>query len=130
MTSWLPTRAALKRPVYRSLVEAMTRAIAEGTLETGARLPTQRELARRLEISLQTVGRAYDELIRRGLVVGEVGRGAHTSTSAKAVRSVTRIVVARMVKLGNPSPEMTDPGVSAAKASSGLVMIARRSEGR
>ncbi len=77
MTSWVPSRAALKRPVYRSLVDAMTRAIADGTLAAGARLPTQRELARRLEISLQTVGRAYDELIRRNLVVGEVGRGTY-----------------------------------------------------
>lgn len=87
MTSWLPKRAALKRPVYKSLVEAMTGAIADGTLDAGARLPTQRDLARRLDISLQTVGRAYDELIRRGLVVGEVGRGTYVRAGRGQART-------------------------------------------
>ena len=87
MTSWVPNRTALKRPVYRSLVEEMARAIADGTLEAGARLPTQRDLARRLEISLQTVGRAYDELIRRGLVVGEVGRGTYVRAARGQART-------------------------------------------
>lgn len=87
MTSWLPPRAALTRPVYKSLVEAMTSAIADGTLEAGAQLPTQRDLARRLEISLQTVGRAYDELIRRGLAVGEVGRGTYVRAGRGQLRT-------------------------------------------
>jgi DNA-binding transcriptional MocR family regulator len=87
MTNWLPKRAALKRPVYRSLIEVMTAAIADGTLEAGLKLPTQRDLARRLGISLQTVGRAYDELIRRGLVVGEVGRGSYVRAGRGQART-------------------------------------------
>ena len=86
MTSWLPRRSALRRPLYKSLVEAMTAAIGDGTLDSGSRLPTQRDMARDLGISLQTVGRAYDELIRRGLAVGEVGRG----TFVRAGRNQSR----------------------------------------
>jgi DNA-binding transcriptional MocR family regulator len=75
MTSWLPKKSALRRPVYKSLTDSLSRAIAEGTLEAGTRLPTQRDLAHALGVSVQTVSRAYDELIRRSLIVGEVGRG-------------------------------------------------------
>jgi len=75
MTNWPPNRDTLKRPVYRSLVDLVARAVETGELAPGARLPTHRDLAHRLDISIQTVSRAYEELIRRGLIVGEVGRG-------------------------------------------------------
>jgi len=75
MTKWLPRRDALKRPVYRSLINLIARAVERGELAPGARLPTHRDLAQRLDISIQTVSRAYEELIRRGLIVGVVGRG-------------------------------------------------------
>jgi len=81
MTSWPPARAALKRPVYRSLVDLAARAIETGELAPGARLPTHRDLAHRLDISIQTVSRAYEELIRSGLIVGEVGRGTFVRPS-------------------------------------------------
>ncbi len=75
MTIWPPSRAALKRPVYRSLVDLVAQAVESGELAPGTRLPTHRDLAHRLAVSIQTVSRAYEELIRRGLIVGEVGRG-------------------------------------------------------
>lgn len=75
MTKWLPDPSTLRRPVYLSLADQLCRAIADGRLETGERLPTHRRLAEDLGISVQTVSRAYEELIRRGLVAGETGRG-------------------------------------------------------
>ncbi|MEY8841245.1 GntR family transcriptional regulator, partial [Cribrihabitans sp. XS_ASV171] len=44
-------------------------------MRPGQRLPTHRELAWQLDVSVQTVSRAYEELIRADLVSGEVGRG-------------------------------------------------------
>ncbi|SNR47674.1 PLP-dependent aminotransferase family protein [Paracoccus sediminis] len=76
MTSWSPDPAGLHRPAYVSLADQFARAIGEGLLPAGARLPPQRKLADRLDLSVQTVSRAYEDLIRRGLVVGEVGRGS------------------------------------------------------
>lgn len=76
MTDWFPDRAALQRPAYLSLADQIARAINESKLPRGARLPPQRRLAEDLTLSVQTVTRAYDELIRRGLVSGEVGRGS------------------------------------------------------
>ncbi|WP_418160505.1 PLP-dependent aminotransferase family protein [Benzoatithermus flavus] len=75
MTKWMPNPADLHRPVYLSLAGQISRAIADGTLQAGSPMPTHRALADRLGISVQTVSRAYAELIRQGLLVGEVGRG-------------------------------------------------------
>lgn len=76
MTIWRPDSALIRRPAYLSLAEQMARAIHDGKLEEGARLPTHRRMAEYLALSVQTVSRAYDELIRRGLISGEVGRGS------------------------------------------------------
>lgn len=75
MTMWRPDPRSLHRPVYLSLADQIAAAIADGGLEPGARLPTQRHLADELGLSVQTVSRAYEELIRRGLILGEIGRG-------------------------------------------------------
>ncbi|MFQ5973294.1 MAG: PLP-dependent aminotransferase family protein, partial [Alphaproteobacteria bacterium] len=60
---------------YLAIAEAVGRAIADGTLSPGVRLPPQRELAFRLGVTVGTVGRAYATAAQRGLVGGEVGRG-------------------------------------------------------
>ena len=73
--SWRPSKADISRPAYRSLAQEITAAIRSGALRAGDRLPTHRELAWRLDLSVQTVSRAYEELIRADLVAGEVGRG-------------------------------------------------------
>jgi DNA-binding transcriptional MocR family regulator len=76
MTLWRPDPALLHRPAYRSLADQFARAIHDGRLPNGARLPTHRQLADELQLSVQTVSRAYEELIRRGLISGEIGRGS------------------------------------------------------
>lgn len=60
---------------YRRLADRMADDIAAGRLRPGQRLPPQRVFARRSGIAGSTAGRVYAELVRRGLVVGEVGRG-------------------------------------------------------
>jgi len=54
--------------------------IGAGRLRPGDRLPTQREFADARRIAMSTATRVYAELIRRGLVVGEVGRGTFVRT--------------------------------------------------
>ena len=72
----MPTSALLHRPVYDSLAQQFARAIESGALPSGTRLMPHRKLADSLGLSVQTVSRAYEELIRRGLVTGEIGRGS------------------------------------------------------
>src|SRR5262245_52620516 len=61
---------------YQLLADGLAEAISSGRIEAGSRLPTQREMALRLGISLSTVTRAYSELRKRGLIQGTVGRGS------------------------------------------------------
>lgn len=85
MTIWHPDPSLLKRPAYISLAEQFARAIHDGRLPNGTRLPTHRKLAYQLGLSVQTVSRAYEELIRRGLISGEIGRGSFVQTARREV---------------------------------------------
>jgi DNA-binding transcriptional MocR family regulator len=75
MSIWSPKIKDGAGPRYKAIVEALEDAIRTKQLFPGQQLPTQRELAYRLGISVQTVARAYAEAERRGLTTGEIGRG-------------------------------------------------------
>ncbi|GGW53956.1 GntR family transcriptional regulator [Streptomyces lucensis JCM 4490] len=60
---------------YRRIADRIADDITGGRLRPGQQLPPQRAFARRYGIAPSTAGRVYAELVRRGLVVGEVGRG-------------------------------------------------------
>jgi DNA-binding transcriptional MocR family regulator len=60
---------------YRLIADGVAADIAAGRIRAGDRLPPQRAFARRHGIANSTAARVYGELIRRGLAVGEVGRG-------------------------------------------------------
>ncbi|MDH5749825.1 MAG: PLP-dependent aminotransferase family protein [Rhodospirillales bacterium] len=63
------------RPQYVAIVDALESDILRGAVAPGTRLPARRNLAERLNVSLGTVTKAYEEAEYRGLVTGEVGRG-------------------------------------------------------
>ncbi|RZS77858.1 GntR family transcriptional regulator [Phyllobacterium myrsinacearum] len=85
MTLWRPDISSLTRPAYLSLADQIARAIGDGTLEAGARLPTHRKMAEDLHLSVQTVSRAYEELIRRGMLSGETGRGSFVKAQRREI---------------------------------------------
>src|SRR3954470_23439585 len=64
---------------YLRLADAVAAEIANGGLKPGDRLPPQRSFAYERKIAVSTASRVYTELLRRGLVVGEVGRGTFVS---------------------------------------------------
>jgi DNA-binding transcriptional MocR family regulator len=66
---------------YVGLVDELAAAIAAGRLKPGDRLLPQRAFAYEKGIASSTAGRVYAELLRRGLVVGEVGRGTFVAGS-------------------------------------------------
>jgi len=73
----------MSKSEYLKLADAISSEIADGTLKPGDRLPPQRDFAYARKIAVSTAGRVYAELLRRGLVVGEVGRGTFISGDAK-----------------------------------------------
>lgn len=64
-------------PDFRAVADAVAADIGAGRLRPGERLPPQRDFARVHGIANSTATRVYAELTRRGLVVGEVGRGTY-----------------------------------------------------
>ncbi|MBK4719998.1 PLP-dependent aminotransferase family protein [Azospirillum sp. YIM DDC1] len=75
MTNWVPDLEGRQGPRYRAIADALSDDIANGRLAPGARLPTHRDLAYRLGVTVGTITRAYTEAEKRGLIGGEVGRG-------------------------------------------------------
>ena len=58
MTIWRPDPTLIRRPAYLSLADQFARAIHDGRLANGSRLPTHRRLADDLKLPRQTVSRA------------------------------------------------------------------------
>ncbi|MCM2476988.1 PLP-dependent aminotransferase family protein [Rhizobium sp. CG5] len=77
MTNWIPNLSAGSGPLYSRLADQIERAISDGALPPGAKLPPQRNLAYDLGVTIGTIGRAYTMIRERGLVSGEVGRGTY-----------------------------------------------------
>ena len=62
-------------PVYRQIVDQLCRAIERGVYKPGEALPSQRALAAEARVNPNTVQRAFDELVRDGLVESKRGLG-------------------------------------------------------
>src|SRR5258708_29371305 len=75
MTIWLPRLDKHRGPRYLAIADAIADDVASGQLKPGSRLPTHRDLADRLGVTVGTVSRGYVEAARRGLLSVEVGRG-------------------------------------------------------
>ena len=62
-------------PFYRQVIDQVSELVGSGSLEPGQRLPSVRELAKGLLVSLITVRRAYADLEAAGLIVRRQGQG-------------------------------------------------------
>jgi GntR family transcriptional regulator len=63
-------------PTYIQLERRVRVAVADGGLKPGDALPSVRSLARQLGVSPNTVGRAYSDLAREGVIVAKAGGGS------------------------------------------------------
>lgn len=71
----LQLSAASGVPFYRQVVDQVSALVRSGQLAAGTRMPSVRELAAQLMVSLITVRRAYADLEAAGLVVRRQGQG-------------------------------------------------------
>lgn len=76
---WYPTLPFGEGPRYLQIVAALRNDIAIGAVAAGLRLPTHREMATKLGLSVGTVSKAYAVAERNGLISGQVGRGTFVS---------------------------------------------------
>lgn len=71
-----------KRPMYLQIMEQIKQRIAVGDWAEGQSIPSIRQLAVDLGVSVITVKRAYYELEREGIIVTHHGRGSSVSATA------------------------------------------------
>ena len=74
--SWIVISQADARPLYQQVIEQVQRRVAVGDLIPGAELPSIRQLAADLKVSVITIKRAYLELERDGIIATRQGRGS------------------------------------------------------
>ncbi|MBN3761372.1 winged helix-turn-helix domain-containing protein [Burkholderia sp. Ac-20365] len=77
---WLPDLTNRRGPSYRAFVDAVNEAVSSGELAAGDRLPSQRFLAARLGLHVNTVNRALRECARLGLTQANTGKGTRIAS--------------------------------------------------
>lgn len=68
------------KPLYAQIRDALQRAIQEGTLKPGDRLPTVTAFAKEVGVTQATIRRAIEDLVKSGYIVSHVGRGTFVCT--------------------------------------------------
>ena len=71
-------------PYYRQIVDQVGERVRCGELRPGDRLPSVRELAAKLVVSLVTTRRAYADLEAAGLIVRRQGQGTFVAEDVKS----------------------------------------------
>ena len=59
---------SIEKPIYLQVVENIISLIAAGDLRTGVRLPSSRRLSALLGVNYHTINKAYEMLIRQGIL--------------------------------------------------------------
>jgi GntR family transcriptional regulator/MocR family aminotransferase len=88
-----------RRPLWRQLYDALRKAVLDGQLARGTRLPPTREMAAELEVARNTVNSAYDQLIAEGFLEGRQGAG--TFVSRRLPEEVLQVRVERKKSTAN-----------------------------
>jgi GntR family transcriptional regulator/MocR family aminotransferase len=78
----LPIDRSSKTPLHRQVYDGLRKAILDGMLRPGQRVPSTRALAAELEISRLPVLTAYEQLLHEGYVEGRSGSGTFVSAAA------------------------------------------------
>jgi GntR family transcriptional regulator / MocR family aminotransferase len=75
----LSVRRGHADPLHKQIYDGMRRAILDGLLRPGQRIPSTRELAQDLGVSRLSVLTAFDQLRHEGYMVGRTGAGTFVS---------------------------------------------------
>ena len=114
MHSWITISLGDPRPLYLQVIEQVKRRVAVGDLPPGSELPSIRELAAGLKVSVITIKRAYLELERDGIIATRQGKGSvvadrpglQSSIQEDELREHLRQAVSLGLLLGKSKTEM------------------------
>lgn len=65
-----------KEPIYNQIKDQIKKKVLSGELTEGEVLPSMRQLAKDLHISVITTKRAYEELEKEGYIYSIIGKGS------------------------------------------------------
>lgn len=99
-------------PIYEQIKEQIKRAIINGEIKEGELLPSIRQLARDLQISVITTTRSYADLEQEGFVINVQGKGCYVQPqNTELIKEhklreiedclISAIEKAKMIKLTN-----------------------------
>ena len=74
------------RPMYLQIMEQIKERIAVGDWAAGAEIPSIRQLAATLRVSVITIKRVYEELERDGVIVTQQGKGSAVSNDPNVAK--------------------------------------------
>ena len=80
---YLPLDQHSKKPLYQQLYEQIRRAVQEGHLSQGEKMPSIRKLAEDLELSRTTIEAAYQQLCVEGYLKSKPQSGYFVAASSK-----------------------------------------------
>jgi len=86
-------------PIYEQLISQIEELINTGRLKERDSLPSIRRLASQVDVAINTVARAYQELERRGLVISNGRKGTHVQASSPGAIQFTSDFKAVILKL-------------------------------
>ncbi len=73
------------RPIFKQMMEILTRDIVSGKRRPGEKMPTVRELALDAGVNPNTVQKTYNEIESQGLIVTRRGDGSYITTDSELV---------------------------------------------
>jgi GntR family transcriptional regulator len=96
---FIPISNSDPRPLYEQISENIKEKIFSGELVPGDALPSIRQLAQDLKISVITTKRAYFELEQQKLIVTRPGKGSFISNyDAKEMVSLNLLEIERQIR--------------------------------
>ena len=84
---------AVREPIYKQLVSQVERALHNGRLQAGEHIPSMNELADRLDISRETVKKAYGILVEKGLIIPKHGKGFYAADLQAAGHTHVLVII-------------------------------------
>ena len=78
-------------PIYRQIVDQVRLAVATGDLPAGQAMPSVRSVAERLVVNVNTVVKAYGELVRDGVLESRHGLGFFVAQKRQVYSKAERL---------------------------------------
>ncbi|WP_145464304.1 PSM export ABC transporter transcriptional regulator PmtR [Staphylococcus hominis] len=106
-----------EQPIYEQIKQQIKENILKGYFEAGSHLPSMRELAKDLQVSLITTKRAYEDLEKEGFVTTIRGKGTFVKEQDSSIlkekqffviEHLARSMVKEAKTIGMPLKELNE----------------------